>query len=58
LRFKNSSLAAWYHHEKTAISLAIATSTLLFTSAALEQTMAAKDNQLYRAFGEKLAWLP
>jgi hemoglobin len=35
------------------ISIAIAASTLLMTSASFAQTTAAKDDQLYKAFGEK-----
>ena len=39
--------------KKTLISLSIAASTLLFAGASMAQTMAAKDDQLYKAFGEK-----
>ena len=39
--------------KKTLISLSIAASTLLFVGASMAQTMAAKDDQLYKAFGEK-----
>ena len=39
--------------KKTLISLSIAASTLLFASASMAQSMAAKDDQLYKAFGEK-----
>ena len=39
--------------KKTLISLSIAASTLLFASVSMAQTMAAKDDQLYKAFGEK-----
>ena len=39
--------------KKTLISLSIAAATLLFASASMAQTMAAKDDQLYKAFGEK-----
>ena len=39
--------------KKTLISLCIAASTLLFASASMAQAMTAKDDQLYKAFGEK-----
>ena len=39
--------------KKSLISLGLAISSLLFASAALAQTTAAKDDQLYKAFGEK-----
>ena len=39
--------------KKTLISLSLAASSVIFASAALGQTMAVKDNQLYKAFGEK-----
>lgn len=39
--------------KKTLISLSIAASTLLFGAASFAQTIAAKDDQLYKAFGEK-----
>ena len=39
--------------KKILISLSLAASTLLFAGAALAQSMAAKDDQLYKAFGEK-----
>ena len=39
--------------KKSFISLAIATSTLLISSATFAQTSAPKDDQLYKAFGEK-----
>ena len=39
--------------KKTFISLAIAASGLLLVGSALAQTMAPKDDQLYKAFGEK-----
>ena len=39
--------------KKTLISLSIAASTLLFASVSMAHTMAAKDDQLYKAFGEK-----
>ena len=39
--------------KKTLISLTLAASTLLFAGTAMAQTMAAKDDQLYKAFGEK-----
>ena len=35
------------------VSFAIAASTLVLTTGAFAQTMAAKDDQLYKAFGEK-----
>ena len=39
--------------KKTFVSLAIAASTLLMAGASIAQTMAPKDDQLYKAFGEK-----
>jgi len=39
--------------KKTLISLSLAASSVIFASAALGQTMAVKDDQLYKAFGEK-----
>ena len=39
--------------KKTLISLILGVSSLLFAGAALAQTMATKDDQLYKAFGEK-----
>ena len=39
--------------KKTLISLTLAASTLLFAGTAMAQTMAAKDDHLYKAFGEK-----
>ncbi len=39
--------------KKTFVSLAIAASTLLMAGASFGQTMAPKDDQLYKAFGEK-----
>lgn len=39
--------------KKSLLSLAIAASSLLMASAVFAQTMAAKDDQLYKAFGEK-----
>ena len=39
--------------KKTLISMAIAASGLLLVSASFAQTMAPKDDQLYKAFGEK-----
>ena len=39
--------------KKILISLGVATSALLFASASMAQTIAAKDDQLYKAFGEK-----
>ena len=39
--------------KKTLVSYAIAASTLLMVGASFAQTMAAKDDQLYKAFGEK-----
>ena len=39
--------------KKTFVSLAIAASTLLMAGASFAQTMAPKDDQLYKAFGEK-----
>ena len=39
--------------KKSFISLAIAASTLLISSATFAQTSAPKDDQLYKAFGEK-----
>lgn len=39
--------------KKTFISLAIAASSLLLVGSAFAQTMAPKDDQLYKAFGEK-----
>ena len=39
--------------KKTLISLSIAASTLLFVVASAAQTTAAKDDQLFKAFGEK-----
>ena len=39
--------------KKTFISLSIAASTLLFVVASAAQTTAAKDDQLFKAFGEK-----
>lgn len=39
--------------KKSFMSLAIAASTLLLAGASFAQTMAAKDDQLYKAFGEK-----
>ena len=38
---------------KTLVSIAISASALLLASASFAQTMAAKDDQLYKAFGEK-----
>ena len=38
---------------KTLISLCIAASTLFFASASMAQDMTNKDDQLYKAFGEK-----
>ena len=39
--------------KKSLVSLAIAASTLLMAGASFAQTMAPKDDQLYKAFGEK-----
>ena len=39
--------------KKTLVSIAIAASTILMAGASFAQTMAAKDDQLYKAFGEK-----
>lgn len=39
--------------KKTLISIAIAASALLVAGASFAQTMAPKDDQLYKAFGEK-----
>ena len=39
--------------KKSFVSLAIAASTLLIAGATFAQTMAPKDDQLYKAFGEK-----
>ena len=39
--------------KKKLISLGVATSAFLFASASMAQTIAAKDDQLYKAFGEK-----
>ena len=39
--------------KKSLISLAIAASTLLMAGSSFAQQMAAKDDQLYKAFGEK-----
>ncbi len=39
--------------KKTLLSIAIAASTLLMAGASFAQTMAPKDDQLYKAFGEK-----
>ena len=39
--------------KKTFISLAIAASTILMAGSSFAQQMAAKDDQLYKAFGEK-----
>ena len=39
--------------KKILISLSLAAATVLFAGASLAQTMAAKDDQLYKAFGEK-----
>ena len=39
--------------KKTLVSIAIAASTLLMAGASFAQTMAPKDDQLYKAFGEK-----
>ena len=39
--------------KKTLISLSIAAAILLFAGASMAQTTAAKDDQLYKAFGEK-----
>ena len=39
--------------KKTFISAVITSSVLLFASSTFAQTMAAKDDQLYKAFGEK-----
>ena len=39
--------------KKTLISRILGASSLLFAGAALAQTMATKDDQLYKAFGEK-----
>ena len=39
--------------KKILISLSVAAATVLFAGASLAQTMAAKDDQLYKAFGEK-----
>ena len=39
--------------KKSLVSLAIAVSTLLMAGASFAQTMAPKDDQLYKAFGEK-----
>ena len=39
--------------KKTLVSLTIAACTVLFAGAALAQTMPAKDDQLFKAFGEK-----
>ena len=39
--------------KKILISFSIAASILLFTGASIAQSMAAKDDQLYKAFGEK-----
>lgn len=39
--------------KKSLVSIAIAASTLLMAGASFAQTMAAKDDQLYKAFGEK-----
>ena len=39
--------------KKILISLSIAAFTLSFAGASMAQTMAAKDDQLYKAFGEK-----
>ena len=39
--------------KKTLISLILGVSSLLLAGAALAQTMATKDDQLYKAFGEK-----
>ena len=38
---------------RSLVSLTIATSALLFAGASFAQTMAVKDDQLYKAFGEK-----
>lgn len=39
--------------KKSFVAVAIATSALLMAGSAFAQTMAAKDDQLYKAFGEK-----
>ena len=39
--------------KKSLVSIAIAASTLLMAGASFAQTMAPKDDQLYKAFGEK-----
>ncbi len=39
--------------KKSIFSISLAISSLLLASAALAQTIAAKDDQLYKAFGEK-----
>ena len=39
--------------KKSLVSIAIAASTLLMAGASFAQTMTAKDDQLYKAFGEK-----
>lgn len=39
--------------KKSLVSIAISAAALLLTSASFAQTVAAKDDQLYRAFGEK-----
>ena len=40
--------------KKILFSLTLAASTLLFASTSMAQTIAAKDDQLYKAFGEKV----